>query len=98
MAITQKELQDQLADLKAEIVAISGVIADRTGGAADRARPLIYDASQSLWNRAESALEQGRAVIGAVRENPRAAPSAALTAGLLSLAIVWLIRSENSRR
>lgn len=63
---TKQELQNQLTDLKAEILELTRTLSERAGDAAQRAQPAIDEA-------ADTAQEQGFAVIEAVRDNPKTA-------------------------
>jgi hypothetical protein len=70
---TEQELQNQIMDLKAEIVELSRIALERAGDAADMAR------------------HEGLTILAAVKEDPKTATSIALTAGLLGVAIGWLL-------
>jgi hypothetical protein len=70
---TEQELQNQIMDLKAEIVELSRIASERAGDAADMAR------------------DEGLTILAAVKEDPKTATSIALTAGLLGVAIGWLL-------
>jgi hypothetical protein len=95
---SRKELEDQLADLKAEIVALSGLMAETVGGTVERAQPFINETGHRFQDAASAAAEHGRAVYDGMTNDPRTATSVALTAGLLGLAIGWLIGSAITQR
>jgi ElaB/YqjD/DUF883 family membrane-anchored ribosome-binding protein len=83
------ELRAEIADLTAKLSSLRGTATERASAAADAARGNIRSAVRT-------AKDQGQSVVDTVKENPGTATSLVVTAGLLGLAIGYLIGSSSS--
>lgn len=95
---TQQELQEQLTDLKAEIVDLSQSIASI---ASKNASDALDYSTHGLRDAAHRVEDQGREMVAVVRDNPGTASTIAISAGLLGLAIGYVIggaQTSTSRR
>ena len=94
--ITAQSLQNDLTDLKAEILELSKALASNASGAAERVAVPAYEATErGVRSFAHSAKEQGQAAVDAIRENPGTTSSVALTAGVVGLVIGYMLGSSS---
>jgi hypothetical protein len=82
---TINELQNQLTDLKAEILELSGTISQQVAGVTDKAQPAFDEVGHRVRDAVEAGLTKGKAMVDTLKENPGTVSSVALTAGLLGV-------------
>ena len=93
---TTKSVEDQISELQGQISELTKVIAAKASEARDEAGPLIDAAAGGVRSAARTARDRSQQVVETVKENPGTATSVALTAGLLGLAIGYLIASASA--
>ena len=86
-----KELLAQLEDMKAQILGLGRAVSERADTLASSAQPYADEAGKQARVR-------GRAMVEAVQENPGTASSIAVTAGLMGLAVGYLLASSKPER
>jgi ElaB/YqjD/DUF883 family membrane-anchored ribosome-binding protein len=94
--ITAQSLQNDLMDLKAEILELSRSIGSTASDAMDRSAPALEATRDNVRQLANKASEQGRAAVEVIRDNPGITSSVALSAGLIGLTIGYLLGSSGS--
>lgn len=93
---TASDLQDQLTDLKGEILELSRALSATAGDAADRSKPTINQAGDILHDFADTVRGQGQALAGAAWDNPGKTTSIVLSAALVGLGLWWLVDATSS--
>jgi ElaB/YqjD/DUF883 family membrane-anchored ribosome-binding protein len=88
---TQEELQNQITDLKAEILELSRTLSTRAGDMAEHAQPTIDGVGHRIRDAAGAARVQGQAMMDTVKENPGTASSIAVTAGIVGLSLGYFL-------
>ena len=93
-----KELLAQLEDMKAQILGLGRAVSERADTLASSAQPYADEAGHRLMEAGKQARVRGRAMVEAVQENPGTASSIAVTAGLMGLAVGYLLASSKPER
>ena len=94
--ITAQSLQDELTDLKADILELSRSMASTASDAMQQSTPALEATRDSVRQFAYQAGQQGRVAVDVIRDNPGTASSVALSAGLIGLTIGYLLGSYGS--
>jgi ElaB/YqjD/DUF883 family membrane-anchored ribosome-binding protein len=90
-----KSVEDQIFELQDQVRELSRVIAAKAGEARDEAAPMMDAAAGTVRSAARSVRHQGQQVVDTVRENPGAASSVAVTAGVIGLVVGYLVASAS---
>ncbi|MBL0371060.1 hypothetical protein JJB09_03380 [Rhizobium sp. KVB221] len=91
-------VDEQLAQLRAQVATLTKALSSRARDAAEQAGDTADTARGRIGTAVASARQQGHNVVEAARENPGAATSALLSAGLIGLAIGYLLGSSAESR
>jgi ElaB/YqjD/DUF883 family membrane-anchored ribosome-binding protein len=89
-------VEDQIADLRGKIADLSKQLSQKANAAAANANVAVDKARGNVGNAVQTVRDQGQDVVKTVRENPGTATSVALSAGLVGLAIGYLVGSSSS--
>ena len=94
--ISVESLQNELIDLKAEILELSRGLAANASDAVERAGPAYEATKGAVRQAAQNVKDQGQSAVEVIRENPGTTTSVAVTAGLIGLALGYMLGSTSS--
>ncbi|MDB5523039.1 MAG: hypothetical protein JWM58_802 [Rhizobium sp.] len=94
--ISVESLQHELTDLKGEILELSRALASNASSAAESVGPAYEATKGAVRQTAQTVRDQGQAAVDVIRENPGTTTSVAVTAGLIGLALGYMLGSTSS--
>lgn len=89
----QKDFEDQIAELRAQIADLAKAASTKTRKVADDANEKLEDVQGNVRRAASTVRHQGQAVAEAVRQNPGTATTVLSTAGLIGFIVGFAVGS-----